>query len=166
MQSCRVRPTACHHPSARAWSAAASAEGAGDEGGVYRPPRLNPVSMELDEGGRAGTKERRQEARAAKRAQRSTYVQVREGRGRCRAGTAERASACCHCVLPARSLLPAGCLVSSGLGLQLRSWHHASLQELAAELAGAPEEERYGGPLGMDTTAALRERQRMAARDR
>lgn len=85
----------------------------GDGDGVYRPPRLNPVSMDLDgrEGG-AARKERRREMQAALRASRSTLV-----------------------------------------------------QELAAEIAGAPEEVGAGAPLGMDTVAALRQRQKMAARD-
>lgn len=85
---------------------------AGDDG-VYRPPRLNPVSMDLDdrEGG-AARNERRRDALAARRAARSSLV-----------------------------------------------------QELAAELAGAPEEQGVGARLGMDTVAALRQRQRMAARD-
>jgi U3 small nucleolar RNA-associated protein 3 len=80
---------------------------------VYRPPRLNPVSMDLDdrEGG-AARKERRRELQNARRASRSTLV-----------------------------------------------------QELAAEIAGAPEEVGAGAPLGMDTVAALRQRQKMAARD-
>lgn len=91
--------------------AAAAAEG---DDGVYRPPRLNPVSMELEgerEGG-AGRRERRKEEMTARRAARSSLV-----------------------------------------------------QELAAELTGAPEELGAGAPLGMDTVAALRQRQRLAARD-
>lgn len=88
-------------------------QGGEDGDGVYRPPRLNPVSMDLDdrEGG-AGRNERRKDALAARRAARSSLV-----------------------------------------------------QELAAELAGAPEEQGVGARLGMDTVAALRQRQRMAARD-
>lgn len=88
--------------------------GAPEDGGVYRPPRLNPVSMELedDRAGRASAKERRRQEAAARRASRSSLV-----------------------------------------------------KELAAELAGAPEERDTGVPIGMDTVAALRERQRMAARD-
>lgn len=46
----------------------------------------------------------------------------------------------------------------------LRSFLGCRLQELAAELAGAPEEQRYAAA-GMDTAAALRERQRLAARE-
>ena len=91
--------------------AAGGMGGEGDAAGVYRPPKLNPVSMELDEQRGPSARERREAVRAQRRAARSGFV-----------------------------------------------------QELAAELAGAPEEERLA-PLGMDTTAALRERQRMAARD-
>jgi U3 small nucleolar RNA-associated protein 3 len=80
--------------------------------GIYRPPRLNPVSMETEEDARAAKKVRRREEMAARRAGRSSLV-----------------------------------------------------QELAAEMTGAPEEIRGGAPLGMDTAAALRDRQRMAARE-
>lgn len=87
-------------------------DGAGGGSGVYRPPRLNPVSMELDErGDELSARERRQLLQAQRRAQRSGLV-----------------------------------------------------QELAAEVAGAPEEQRMTAA-GMDTTAALRERQRLAARE-
>lgn len=96
---------------ARAGKEAAYGDRAGDD--VYRPPRLNPVSMDLDdrEGG-AARKERRREIQNARRASRSTLV-----------------------------------------------------QELAAEIAGAPEEVGAGAPLGMDTVAALRQRQKIASRD-
>eukprot|EP00887_Chlorella_sp_A99_P005929 scaffold29.g5929.t1 len=89
--------------------AGGAAGGGGDGGGAYRPPKLNPVSMELDEQRGPSARERREELRAQRRAARSTY-------------------------------------------------------ELAAELAGAPMEERLA-PAGMDTAAAIRERQRLAARD-
>jgi U3 small nucleolar RNA-associated protein 3 len=91
-----------------------AAYGDGGDDGVYRPPRLNPVSMDLDdrEGSAAARKERRREIHNARRGSRSTLV-----------------------------------------------------QELAAEIAGAPEEVAAGAPLGMDTVAALRQRQKMAARD-
>jgi U3 small nucleolar RNA-associated protein 3 len=93
--------------------ARAGKEAAYGDDGVYRPPRLNPVSMDLDDReGSAARKERRREIQAARRASRSTLV-----------------------------------------------------QELAAEIAGAPEEVGAGAPLGMDTVAALRQRQKMAARD-
>ena len=101
-----------------ATAAAATTGGAGGgdaaaaAGGVYRPPRLNPVSMELDErGGELSARERRQLLQAQRRAARSGLV-----------------------------------------------------QELAAEVAGAPEEQRMAAA-GLDTAAALRERQRLAARE-
>ncbi|PSC73947.1 Something about silencing 10 [Micractinium conductrix] len=87
---------------------------AGDDGGggAYRPPRLNPVSMELDErAGELSARERRQLVQAQRRASRSGLV-----------------------------------------------------QELAAEVEGAPEEQRYAAA-GLDSAAALRERQRLAARE-
>ncbi|KAL4853965.1 Neuroguidin [Chlorella vulgaris] len=99
-----------------AGDAAAGGFGGGGEGGAaagaYRPPRMNPVSMELDErGGELSARERRQLLQAQRRASRSGLV-----------------------------------------------------QELAAEVAGAPEELRAAAP-GLDTAAALRERQRLAARE-
>ena len=86
--------------------------GEGDGGdGVYRPPRLNPVSMDMEES--KERRQRRKESAAARRASRSTLV-----------------------------------------------------QELAAEITGGPEEKGVGTmPLGMDTVAALRTRQKMAARE-
>lgn len=79
--------------SKRGGAAAAAAAGGEEEGGaaggVYRPPRLNPVSMELDEqAGELSARERRQLVQAQRRAQRSGFVQVggcgtcgREGEG-------------------------------------------------------------------------------------
>jgi len=96
--------------------------GEGGEGAAYRPPRLNPASMELDaeEVGpdglpvrRATSRERHALRDAARRARRSALV-----------------------------------------------------QEMAAELAGAPEELRAEAP-GLDASAALlAARQRMEARER
>ncbi len=78
--------------SKRGGAAAAAAGGeeeGGAAGGVYRPPRLNPVSMELDEqAGELSARERRQLVQAQRRAQRSGFVQVGgcsccgKGRGR------------------------------------------------------------------------------------
>lgn len=83
------------------------------EGGAYRPPRINPISMDMEEDrARDAGKERRRAAATARRAARSSLV-----------------------------------------------------QELAAELTDAPEVQDTGAPLGMDTVIALRERQRLAARD-
>lgn len=81
--------------------------------GTYKAPKLNPVSMDLDEGGsdRLAAKERRRQVHQSRRAARSSFV-----------------------------------------------------QEFAAELVGAPEERKMGVPLGMDTAEALRERQKLAAR--
>ena len=67
--------------SKRGGAAAAAAAGGDEEGGaaggVYRPPRLNPVSMELDEkAGELSARERRQLVQAQRRAQRSGFVQV------------------------------------------------------------------------------------------
>lgn len=66
-------------PPCSAGAAAADEErgGGGGGDGVYRPPRLNPVSMELDErGGDLTAKERRQLVQAQRRAARSGVVQV------------------------------------------------------------------------------------------
>ena len=46
------------------------------EGGVYRPPRLNPVSMDNDPDKDYGKKERRRQQHAARKAGRSEYVQA------------------------------------------------------------------------------------------
>ncbi|PRW45524.1 Something about silencing 10 [Chlorella sorokiniana] len=106
------RPDALVSKRGGAAAAAGGEEEGGAAGGVYRPPRLNPVSMELDEkAGELSARERRQLVQAQRRAQRSGFV-----------------------------------------------------QELAAELAGAPEEQRMAAA-GLDTAAALRERQRLAARE-
>ena len=87
-----------------------------DKDGTYRPPKLNPVSMELDETddigtGRMSSKERRKQINASRKASRSSFI-----------------------------------------------------QEFAAELSGAPEEKKMGVPIGMDTSQALRDRQKLAAR--
>lgn len=81
-------------------------------GGVYRPPRVNPVSMETEEG-YTGKDKRKMDA-LQRRAARSDFV-----------------------------------------------------QQLGRELAGAPEEQKYNAYVtgGMDTAAAIRERQRLAARE-
>lgn len=81
-------------------------------GGVYKAPRINPVSMDLEENEKRNKRERRREQFGARRAATSTFM-----------------------------------------------------QELAAELEGAPEEVRGGDPLGMDTAAAKRERRRLSARE-
>ena len=87
---------------------------------AYRPPRLNPISMELDASppptdplspAPPTSKDRRQRLNASRKASRSQYI-----------------------------------------------------QEVAAELAGAPEEKKMGVPVGMDTADALRHRQKLAAR--
>ena len=87
---------------------------------AYRPPRLNPISMELDasppptdplSAAPPTSKDRRQRLNASRKASRSQYI-----------------------------------------------------QEVAAELAGAPEEKKMGVPVGMDTADALRHRQKLAAR--
>ena len=46
------------------------------EGGVYRPPRLNPVSMDNDPDKDYGKRERRQQQHAARKAGRSEFVQA------------------------------------------------------------------------------------------
>ena len=46
------------------------------EGGVYRPPRLNPVSMDDDPDKDYGKKERRRQQHAARKAGRSEFVQA------------------------------------------------------------------------------------------
>ncbi|KAI8101739.1 hypothetical protein M9434_006806 [Picochlorum sp. BPE23] len=51
-----------------------------DKDGTYRPPRLNPISMELDEGddigpGRLSSKERRKQINASRKAARSSFIQ-------------------------------------------------------------------------------------------
>ena len=46
------------------------------EGGVYRPPKLNPVSMDNDPDKDYGKKERRRQEHAARRAGRSDFVQA------------------------------------------------------------------------------------------
>ena len=46
------------------------------EGQVYRPPRLNPVSMENDPDKDYGKKERRKQQHAARKAGRSEFVQA------------------------------------------------------------------------------------------
>ena len=46
------------------------------EGGVYRPPRLNPVSMDDDPDKDHGKKERRRQQHAARKAGRSEFVQA------------------------------------------------------------------------------------------
>ena len=87
---------------------------------AYRPPRLNPISMELDASPPPTdplsptpptSKDRRKHLNASRKASRSQYI-----------------------------------------------------QEVAAELAGAPEEKKMGVPVGMDTADALRHRQKLAAR--
>lgn len=124
--SFRPRPEALLAPTdaagGKARKSAAAAEdlvhqdGAPAAEGAYRPPKINPVSMEDDvlgeDGAKALAKQRRKEAMQVRRAARSSLV-----------------------------------------------------QELAAELAGAPEEQRAAPALGMDTAAALKERQRQAARE-
>jgi U3 small nucleolar RNA-associated protein 3 len=81
-------------------------------GGVYRPPRVNPISMETEEG--YTSKDKRKMDALQRRAARSGFV-----------------------------------------------------QQLGRELAGAPEEQKYNAYVtgGMDTAAAIRERQRLAARE-
>jgi len=81
-------------------------------GGVYRPPRVNPISMETEEG-YAGKDKRKMDA------------------------------------------------------LQRRAARSGFVQQLSRELAGAPEEQKYNAYVtgGMDTAAAIRERQRLAARE-
>jgi len=59
---------------------AAAANGGNPESGTYRPPRLNPVSMELDETddlgpGRLSGKDRRKQLNASRKASRSQYIQ-------------------------------------------------------------------------------------------
>ena len=54
--------------------------GVNPESGTYRPPRLNPVSMELDETddlgpGRISGKDRRKQLNASRKASRSQYIQ-------------------------------------------------------------------------------------------
>lgn len=46
------------------------------EGGVYRPPKLNPVSMDNDPDKDYGKKERRRQEHAARKAGRSDFVQA------------------------------------------------------------------------------------------
>lgn len=46
------------------------------EGQVYRPPKLNPVSMETDPDKDYGKKERRKQQHAARKAGRSEFVQA------------------------------------------------------------------------------------------
>lgn len=46
------------------------------EGGVYRPPKLNPVSMDNDPDKDYGKKERRRAQHAARKAGRSEFVQA------------------------------------------------------------------------------------------
>ena len=46
-----------------------------------------------------------------------------------------------------------------------RAAHSSFVQELAAEMEGAPEEVRGNTPLGMDTAAARQERRRLSARE-
>jgi U3 small nucleolar RNA-associated protein 3 len=58
----------------------AALNGANPESGTYRPPRLNPVSMELDETddlgpGRLSGKDRRRQLNASRKASRSQYIQ-------------------------------------------------------------------------------------------
>ena len=46
------------------------------EGQVYRPPKLNPVSMEMDPDKDYGKKDRRRQQHAARKAGRSEFVQA------------------------------------------------------------------------------------------
>jgi len=46
------------------------------EGGVYRPPKLNPISMDNDPDKDYGKKERRRQEHAARKAGRSDFVQA------------------------------------------------------------------------------------------
>ncbi|GFR45262.1 hypothetical protein Agub_g6368 [Astrephomene gubernaculifera] len=98
-------------------SAAGVDGGAADEAaGVYRPPKINPVSMELDERRAAGGEERltTQDRRRLKE-------------------------------------------------LKAKAKRSDTLRALAAELAGAPEEERTA-VAGLDSVAALRTRAKLEAR--
>ena len=51
-------------------------DGQGGEAGVYRPPKLNPVSMDNDPDKDYGKKERRRQQHAARKAGRSEFVQA------------------------------------------------------------------------------------------
>jgi hypothetical protein len=149
-------------------------EGTGAEAGAtgaYRPPRLNPVSMELEEEERgAGGKERRRLAAQARRASRSNLVRflcsnIQMNLHRPRKVAFFFAVGTEH-IHPPHMLhtLPSPSHQSTPLPLPLSLPSQPQVQELAAELSGAPEELRES-VAGMDTAAAVRERRRLAARE-
>lgn len=65
------------------------------EGQVYRPPKLNPVSMENDPDKDYGKKERRKQQHAARKAGRSEFVQALAAELE---GAPEEASSYCSCM--------------------------------------------------------------------
>ncbi|KXZ45808.1 hypothetical protein GPECTOR_50g602 [Gonium pectorale] len=100
-------------------AAAGGAGGEGEPAGVYRPPKITPVSMELD-------------AQRAKGGQAATEVLSAQERRRLKE-------------------------------LKSKASRSDTLRALAAELAGAPEEER-AAVAGLDSAAALRTRAKLEAR--